>query len=570
MTRASLPFSEIPFSRCGSYFAVSKESDGEIYLRDLHGGDMAPSKLYRIDFKEDNPADIRADMSENRLILRSRTGECLISMDACDTVYIFCDHIAVGLVAAEARYDSLIPLGDAQWEHQFYSKNIKVRVAGEGNVAAESIWRVSESESARILIDGRERPALCSLHSYRVVPQDTCPLSPDCAERAAAETAAAYRMWRGETEPSGDETERIANYILWSNFVHAGGCLRYDAMYMNKLAMGNIWSWDNCFGAIALAAEHPREALEQLLVVTDHQDESGALPDYVNDMFASYSCLKPPIYGFTIEKLREKNEFFRSLHVSEILYDSVSKLTNFWLDHRVDERLELPCYYHGNDSGWDNASVFHAGVPVCTPDISAFLILQMDVLSDLAAELQRENEASVWKERADGLQARLLDKLYSGDRFVSRLCRDGSTDSTARSLLDMLPVVIGYRLPGEIIEKIVGFLERDFERAFGLATECPDSRYYRKGGYWLGPVWAPVSYLFIEALKRAGYAETARRLAEKFLRLPLVGGMAENFDPMTGEGYDDNAFAWTASVYLLLKEEFSSIGKGGILCENDD
>ena len=425
-------------------------------------------------------------------------------------------------------------------------------ITGKGDVSAQSNWRITESADVSIILDGRQSPAMCAVKSYRAVP-DTEPV-PDF-EGAADSAAKDYAAWLGNRIPA-NENERIAHYVLWGNFVRAGGCLHYDAMYMNKLAMGNIWSWDNCFGAMALAHSHPEKAFEQLKVIFDWQDSSGALPDYVNDTFVSFSCVKPPIYGFTVEKLREENDFFRRPEIVKYLYYKISKLTNFWLHRRIDGQLGLPCYFHGNDSGWDNASVFHAGVPVCSPDLGAYLVQQMDMLADLAGELNMKEDKYAWKLRADNLFSAMMSRLYTEDAFVSRLCPDGKIDPNAKSLLNLLPVVIWYRLPEKILERLVSVLENEFEQNFGLSTESTGSVYYKKGGYWLGPVWAPVSYIFISSLRKAGYHQMAQRLAGKFLNLVYISGMAENFDPVSGEGYDDNAFAWTASVYLLLLDEY--------------
>lgn len=39
-----IPFEFIPFSRYGNYFVLSGGKDGALYLRDVHGGDMAPDR----------------------------------------------------------------------------------------------------------------------------------------------------------------------------------------------------------------------------------------------------------------------------------------------------------------------------------------------------------------------------------------------------------------------------------------------------------------------------------------------------------------------------------------------
>jgi glycogen debranching enzyme len=182
----------------------------------------------------------------------------------------------------------------------------------------------------------------------------------------------------------------------------------------------------------------------------------------------------------------------------------------------------------------------------------------MDALAELAGELGREEEESQWKIRAGEMFTALMHRLHTPAGFVSRLTRTGEADIGASCLINLLPLLIHYRLDRAVVDALVRQLE-GFEGNYGLATEKRDSPRYRKGGYWLGPVWAPVTLLFTDALYTAGYTGIAARIAAKFRRLPPIGLMAENFDPDTGEGFDDNAFAWTAGVYMVLEE----YGKSG-------
>jgi glycogen debranching enzyme len=423
-------------------------------------------------------------------------------------------------------------------------------------VEFRSRWVISESRDVAVVLDGRTEPAELALRSYRMTPEQE--FSNYEAEKADA--GKCFAQWIAPFgENRKDVYDKIAQYVLWGNFVRRDGVLGYDALYMNKGSMTNIWSWDNCFSAIALARTHPQSALEQLLVILDHQDESGALPDYVNDRFASYSCVKPPIYGWTIQKLRERNDFFRDRELTAFFYERISRLTRFWLEHRVIRDWGLCGYWHGNDSGWDNASVFHHGTPLCAPDLAAYLIRQMDALTELAGELGREEEGLRWKVRAEEMFSALMYRLHTPAGFVSRLTRTGEAVSGASCLINLLPLLIHYRMDRAAVDALVGQLEW-FEGNYGLATEKRDSPRYRKGGYWLGPVWAPVTLLFVDSLYAAGYSGAAARIAAKFRQLPPIGLMAENFDSDTGEGFDDNAFAWTAGAYLVL-EEYEKSGK---------
>jgi hypothetical protein len=56
----------------------------------------------------------------------------------------------------------------------------------------------------------------------------------------------------------------------------------------------------------------------------------------------------------------------------------------------------------------------------------------------------------------------------------------------------------------------------------------------------------------IDALMRTSEPEWANLIRDKFIRLVVTGGFAENFDPLTGEGLVDTGFAWTASVFTAL------------------
>ncbi|MDR0599542.1 MAG: hypothetical protein LBG84_05600 [Treponema sp.] len=551
---AALPFDRLPLSRYGSWLAVSLGEDGLPLIRDIHGGDYGAPWIFRIRFADHDPLDLRCGLRPAALEAVSRKDGSRLGI-VCgghDDLYLRAEGLSVILETRQERYNSLIPLDGGEYEYQLYAINRKIRLRGSasggGIVEFHSQWKISESAGVFITLDGRKGRAGLDLQSYAVTPE--FPFSDYDHEKEAG--ANHFAGWTAPL-PAGGEYAEAAKYTLWGNFVHAEGALGYDALYMNKLSMTNIWSWDNCFSAIALAKAHPQRALEQLLVILDHQHSSGALPDYVNDLFASYSCVKPPVYGWTVQKLREQNDFFYGKEVSALLYDKISKLTAFWLERRMRREWGLCYYLHGNDSGWDNASVFHRSPPLCGADLAAYLTRQMDALSEMAAGLEKPAEAALWKERAEAMFNAMIERLHTPDGFVSRGLNSGEADGEAKSLINLLPLLVHYRMEASMKESLVRRLE-EFEGEHGLATERLDSRYYRKGGYWLGPIWAPVSLLFIDSLYSAGYGGMAARLAEKFRRLPSTGLMAENFDPQTGQGYDGNAFAWTAAVYLFLEK----------------
>ena len=460
----------------------------------------------------------------------------------------------------DGAYDTLVQVSEGEYEHQLYDKQLKICMSVlEGRCTATSKWTVRGSACPVFTVNADGQAACAVLRSTTVsFRPDVC--TRDDFDKAEQQLAAEYDEWKRHFPcfiEAYQESHSLARYIVWNNTVHAQGALTCDAVYMSKNTMFNIWSWDNCFTALALGGAYPKEAYGQLKIFFDTQDVFGAYPDYVNNTFASFNCLKPPIHAWAYNKLLEADPLFSRQEYFLPAYKSFCRAALYWLDRRRPNGSAFPLYYHGNDSGWDNASVFHEGVPVESPDLSAFLIQKMDILSSFAHRLGNDTEAAQWKRRADELFDGFMDRFYEDGAFHAWNTGTGSRIRTGHSLLMYLPLVIAYRMDKRIADTLVRDLEQNFEAPFGLTTEQKNSLLYKKGGYWLGPLWAPVTYLFIDALRANGYPDFAKRLAYRFFEVTKIGLMAENYDAFTGCGYDDQAFTWPACIFLQLEKEFT-------------
>lgn len=352
--------------------------------------------------------------------------------------------------------------------------------------------------------------------------------------------------WRSDDTPAA----ALAAYVLWSAIVRPAGYLGRPAVLMSKHWMDKVWSWDHCFNAIALATGRPDLALDQFLLPFDHQSESGALPDSVCQWGVLTNFVKPPIHGWALRRLRSRLPEDLDTGTLADIYAKLSAWTHFWLDHRRVPGQELPYYQHGNDSGWDNATVFDASRVLQTADLSASLVGQVRELMALATELHRPAEQQVWADTADRLQQALFDQLWDGRRFTAR---NPVTEvlSSAQSLLNLMPITLGEHLPAVAARSIVAGLG-DHLTEWGLATEAPSSSHYRADGYWRGPIWAPSTVLVEDGLRRGGFSLLADQVSHRFRRLCEKSGFAENFDAVTGDGLRDRAYTWTASAYLIL------------------
>jgi glycogen debranching enzyme len=343
-------------------------------------------------------------------------------------------------------------------------------------------------------------------------------------------------------------------FLLWNCQVPAEGALTRPAIYMSKFSMNAIWAWDNCFNALAVAEADPELAWNQLLLFFDHQDPNGMVPDMIHDQAAVYCFTKPPIYGWTIRKLVAKLRLKASRQYLEQLYKPVSHLTEWWYTLRDFDGDGMCQYHHGNDSGWDNATLFDQGYPTEAADLAAHLVLQSEGLSYMARVIGKKVASLRWKKRAEHQLADLLTQGIRNDRFFSPL--DGKVDAPeTQSLLNYIPMVLGRRLPKKIRKTIVSDLGQGgpFLTEWGLATESPKSPKYESDGYWRGPIWAPSTYLIFDGLVAAGEDKLATLIAQRFCDLCAQdAGFWENYDALTGKGLRCPGYTWTASVFLLL------------------
>jgi len=353
------------------------------------------------------------------------------------------------------------------------------------------------------------------------------------------------------------EAAELAMYVNWSAVVHPAGCVRRPTMLMSKNWMNQCWSWDHCFNAIAHSYRDPDLAWDQLMTLFDHQDEHGVLPDAISSPAATWNFCKPPIHGWTLAKMMKTRGLLTEKRLKEV-YRPLCRWTEWWMVDRDSDGDGLPEYHHGNDSGWDNGTIYDGGFPATSPDLPAYLVVQMETLSELAKRLGRERDAEKWKARASALAARMVERLWNGEQFVTRKAFSGEVFPEGDSLLNHVAILAGKRLPKAVREKVAAALTPDgrFVTAHGPATESPQSPLYVPDGYWRGPIWGSSTVLVIDGLARAGFRQQAVEIARRYCDMCLKSGFAENYNADTGEPLRDKAYTWGSSAYLILAHEF--------------
>ncbi|BFH60682.1 amylo-alpha-1,6-glucosidase [Paenibacillus azoreducens] len=561
----------VPFSRRETFLAVSLLPEGKnrqegLYLRTVRGGDDKFGEAFRIELLDSHGTLILFTPEASPEAVRLKSPASAIFAEICisdsRTVRFRSKGCGIRLTFMPAAYDYAYEVSEDSWEMNSFTHECRFMLTRLlGGMKMEVPW--DKIKSSRVVAEFNPDPdtntAEFAVEEFRTVwePRAAWETFDEAVQSAKADFAA--WLERSLSVPERyKEGRELAAYITWSCLVPAEGCLTRPAMYMSKNWMTNIWSWDHCFNAMALVRHDPKLAWDQFMIFFDRQDESGLIPDFVNDKYELWNCNKPPIHGWTLAWMMQRTDYIRETQLREV-YGPLSKWTRWWFRYRDGDGDGIPQYNHGNDSGWDNSTAFNNGIPIESPDLAAFLIIQSELLAEIAGLLGFAEESSAWRRLAEDTLTKMIAHFWRDGKFIS--CRSGTHEpSDGDSLLLFMPILLGKRLPDEIRAALLAGLrdENRFLTANGWATESVSSPYYTSDGYWRGPIWAPSTMLLVEGAAAAGDLELAREVSRRFCSMLNRSGMAENFDALTGEGLRDRAFTWTSSVFLILGHEYTT------------
>ena len=557
-----------PFSSFGSWFSVCQQTpqkyvtcafgDG-VYIRCHHGEGIEPNEVFKLEALEDGrvvEADVEADASEMRVT--AGEGTVRITFDPQGGLR-FCGH-GLGLRfrapgwVAYSEGPELFTVNATKFKRRFQFECL------QGGLQWDAPW--TGERCAHIVLDLiPDTSGTCEVALEECT--STCVPSPerDSYSELRKQSEVAFHDFcsshgEGPVDPDLSDAWIRSMYVNWSSCVRPEGLLTRTTMLMSKHWMDRVWSWDHCFNAQALMYGPEALAWDQLMLMFDHQDAFGALPDAVTDTRITFNFCKPPVHGWTVSHMLKACRTVPERRFLETLYAHLVRHTDWFLTHRRRTGMALPYYLHGNDSGWDNSTMFAEGVPLVAPDLAALLVVQTEVLSDLATELGKTAEAEVWARTSQELLDGLME-LWNGRMFVPQRLKEGQewVPVECQSLIPYIPVFLGDRLAPDIREALSTGLEALITE-YGVATEHPESERYEPDGYWRGPIWAPSTVLIAYGLADSGYEEMATTIAKRFCTTCTQSGFAENFNATTGAGLRDRAYTWTSSAFQMLVRRF--------------
>ncbi|MGE5141521.1 MAG: amylo-alpha-1,6-glucosidase, partial [Rudaea sp.] len=381
--------------------------------------------------------------------------------------------------------------------------------------------------------------------------------------------AAAERRWHNWFSRVPAVAEQFADQYYYAWWILRAGLLSprffltHEAMMPSMIHYVGVWAWDAYFHALAYRYVDNRLAENQIRILLDHQSEDGMIPDAVHDegvistlalpnSSREVRVTKPPLIAWTALKLHEMSGHRDFL---DEIYEPLTRWNRWWFESNDDDRDGVVQYNHPNSSGLDDNPLWDVGMPVESPDINTYLVVQLESLAKIAGLLGLEGAAAKWESHAAELTQKMIDHFWDPQAGVFWATHDHNRIPTLTPF-NLYPLLTG-RLPAEMNERLVSHLlsPDEFWTEFPIPTVARNDRLFHPDQMWRGPTWVNINYLFIDGLVRTGYTDLARQLRDKTLDLLMRHhDIFEYYNPITGGPPTSAAsvFGWSSALFVDL------------------
>jgi hypothetical protein len=564
-----------PFSRRGSYFAFFNESGGSdvfgkaaVWLSNTRGGGAVMGyvtfRQLKLElYKDGAKLPIVASTTPYEVILESDYGSVRCCIGERRLVRIKgCDGLTLRLSPQPAAFlgYTATDMLDGTYFAPFGQSNI-LMIPFKGSFKCGAFHELSPDKDGDIdlvieeyTIDPIHRP-LSEYPSYE-----------DCVASCKADFDS-FAASAAPVLPDKYEDFRLkAAWITWCLMVEPDG----EAIYkhtMIKMLRGvfeHISGWQQAMQAIFLSKDI-RLAWNILISCFDYQDANGRIADILDNEAAAKNAMKPPFQGTALLWLMDNCDLSAISKDEKLkMYSGMKGWTEFFFKCRDLDKDGIWENRGPGETGWEDAPYFSVGFPLASPDMNAYLALQMEALGRLGKELG-EKEADSWTARSKELIEKIIKNFWNGERWIAFNAVTKKSVLT-KSLPLYAALILGKRLPQDIIDKSLAYIfeEGEFETPFGLASESLKSVNYA-GGWCKGSVVTPAQLIFCLAFEACGRPELSAKIAAKYLDLLKKEGFYHMHNAITGAGEifqsmgnEKTLFwsSWTSSCYIFLADRY--------------
>ncbi|NLL39336.1 MAG: hypothetical protein GX254_07110 [Clostridiales bacterium] len=352
-----------------------------------------------------------------------------------------------------------------------------------------------------------------------------------------------------------EEGRREAEYTLWSYIMNPTFNVDHTLMLMIGTEIAS--QWQMCQNAVALQ-EHMDIAIDLLLGPMERASPVGQYSDLYNDAITVTQFVKPPMHGWAIKQIMKHHNLLEEVPREKIeqLYESVGRWGDWFMNYRDEDGDGIPAYEHGDETGFDDSTLFREHMQVASPDLCAYLVLLFEAVGDLAVLLEKPKEESgAWYGKSADLLDRLVKKMWDGERFVGlvpytheRLYSD--------SYVHYMPIILGNRLPENIVNKIADDLsvEGEFLSPYGIAGERITSDYFDASGRSIGRgnIVPPGNIYICTGLFESCRKDVGKLIAHRYCTALKEQGFPFLIHPILGNVMSYHGGSWPACAYTII------------------
>ncbi len=568
MLRNRIDLEHVPFTERGSRILLMKNNAG-LCLRlverwnkidpRLSGYRLRPPIVEEMNFTdaEGQDLEIRAESFPHRLNFETRLGEFAMVFEDTETLLIALPEAACGLRfrmhvdqgLADRRGGVLRKTGDIR-RNLAYTTNRPLATNQIRQIEPDLLevrLTVLAGPASGLLVNLTPR-----LGFNRYLPN---------LESAFSEAARRWDAWFSAAPSVAEPYQPQSLYAWWilrAGLISTRYYTTRESMTPSKIHYVGVWQWDAFFHALAYRHIERRLAQDQIRVVLDHQRQDGMIPDAIHDegiithlnFPVDADVTKPPLLAWVLWKLYQTDGDREFL---EELYEPVVRWNRWWFENCDPDGDGLCEYLHPFSSGLDDNPIWDTGMPVTSPDLNTYLVMQMENLSRIAAVIGLAAESRAWEEQAEAHLQRMIKEMWDEKAGVFWPLQKGRVIPVLTPF-SLFPIITG-RLPAAIAQRLVAHLTNpaEFWTKYPIPTVSHSDPHYNPLQMWRGPCWINVNYLMIEGLERSGFPAVAREIRRRTLELIMRWpDIYEFYHPETGEPGPSAAtmFGWSASLFI--------------------
>ncbi|MCL2226973.1 MAG: hypothetical protein FWB97_05025, partial [Oscillospiraceae bacterium] len=295
--------------------------------------------------------------------------------------------------------------------------------------------------------------------------ESVCPSLPAAYEPMRIQSL--WQTWSMMVDPDGESAYRHTMVKM----VHS----IFEAAFVWQMPMQAIW-----------LSRDMKLAWEVFKSGFDHQEENGRLVDALGFFVGppGGAALKPPVHGLSLLWLMENCDLsFVPKAEKEAVWEGLRRWTEYFLEKHDTDGDGVVEFLSIIETGWEDAPCYNVGFPCASPELNAFIALNMEALGKFGREIGKpEDVCAEWEAKSKALISKIPGKFWDGTKWFAFNAQTGKrSDSATLALFCVL--VLGDRLPKDVVDKSIEFMygPDGFDTEFSLATEGLTSDYFTHG-----------------------------------------------------------------------------------------